>query len=95
MTSKPKYEIVGINNIEVLADDTSAQLLTKLQQELDSVFGALSDTHIERYGYALYCIQSTIDHFNERLIDGCTQQVADILGFQLEEIREAAKKHHA
>lgn len=78
-------------------------LSTKLKYEVVSVnhtvaeisAAKLSDTHITQFGYVLNRIQATIDHFNNRLIGDCTQQVADILGLQLEEIREAAQKHRA
>jgi len=80
---------------KVIKAETPEQLLSKLQQELDSTISSLSNSHITQFGYALNRIQATIDHFNSRLIGDCTQQVADILGLQLDEIREAAQKHRA
>ena len=77
---------------KIVKAPTSKQLLEQLQQALDSTIGVISSVHATQFEYALDCIQTTIDHFNERVIDGCTQQVADILGFQLEEILTAASE---
>ena len=81
--------------LELLAKIVKANRQAQLQQDLDSTIGSFSTIQLVRFSKALNRIQKTIDHFNDRVAGGCTQQVVDILGVQLEEIQAAAKNQPA